>query len=378
MTARRAAPLVTSPPPLRRNDYSLSEQESSVSGLFGDFFRQECPSERVRAAEPVGFDRALWDRLAEVGAMAMGVPEEHGGDGASAVELVLVAEQAGRYLAPVPLVEVWCAARLLACTRGGTLLKQQLAAVAAGEYRIAAALGGWTPGERQLVPAGAVVQAVAGVLGDDLILLESPNARPHVPNLASTPLAWWSPTDEQVGSRRLDCQDAQPRALAHDATLEWKLLTAAALTGLAAGALELGVEYARLRKAFGSPIGSYQAVSHALVDVAIAAEGARRLTRKAAWFWQHERAGAPSLVVRAFRYAAQAANQAATVGVHVQGGFGVSLEADAQLFFRRAKGWSAIAGRADDDLRYLADLELDGGAEIGQEGTGDGLQPHPG
>ena len=69
---------------------------------------------------------------------------------------------------------------------------------------------------------------------------------------------------------------------------------AAAQTGVAQGALDLAVEYAKEREAFGVPIGAFQAIAHAIVDVAVGVEGSRSLARRAAWYCDHEPANAPS------------------------------------------------------------------------------------
>src|SRR5260221_6031308 len=115
---------------IRRNDYSLSPEQEEVRDLFADFFKNEVPSARVRDAEPVGFDPRLWKQLADMGAVSMGLPESEGGAASSLVELTLVAEQYGRSLAPVPLVEVTVAARLLSkAGADGTLV----GAVGSGE-----------------------------------------------------------------------------------------------------------------------------------------------------------------------------------------------------------------------------------------------------
>src|SRR5436190_5204756 len=64
---------------LRYADYSLSSDQEAVRDAFAEFFRNECPSERVRAAEPLGYDEKLWRQLADMGAASMGLPEQVGG-----------------------------------------------------------------------------------------------------------------------------------------------------------------------------------------------------------------------------------------------------------------------------------------------------------
>ena len=98
----------------RRQDYSLDADQQSVRDAFRAFFAKECPSAVVRAAEPLGFDARLWRALVGLGVTNMGLPVEAGGDGATLVELALVAEEVGRFVAPVPFVAHVTSTRLLA------------------------------------------------------------------------------------------------------------------------------------------------------------------------------------------------------------------------------------------------------------------------
>src|SRR3981081_3182131 len=98
---------------LRRLDYSLTEDHQALQAAYKDFFKPHGSIETGRAAEQSGFDKSLWERLCAMGATTMALPEEVGGDGATLVDLTLVAEEAGRSLAPVPWIDHVCAARLL-------------------------------------------------------------------------------------------------------------------------------------------------------------------------------------------------------------------------------------------------------------------------
>lgn len=335
---------------LRRNDYSLSDDEESVRQGFAEFFAKECPATRVRAAEPLGHDESLWHELIGLGAVSMAVPEAAGGDGATLVDLALVAEEFGRAVAPAPLVEAMVGARLLARCGGA---QTSLAGVVDGSRLVTLALRPTSAGDRQLVPAAAVAPAVLALDGDDLVLVTSGAPGPHVANQGTTPLAWWTPDagDRVVLATGVAAQRAYATALA-----EWKTLTAAALVGLADEAKRLGAEFTKTRMTMGVPVGSLQGVSHPLADVEIQVSGARNLVRKAAWFLEHEPAARPELVPMAFSYAARAATLATRVGLHVQGGFGFTLESDVTLYFRRAKGWSALIGDPRRELLAVGDL----------------------
>jgi alkylation response protein AidB-like acyl-CoA dehydrogenase len=337
---------------IRGEDFSLSDEQVALRDTFASFYAKECPTTVVRAAEPLGFDARLWGRLAELGVTTLGVPESLGGDGAGLVELVLIAEEYGRVLAPVPFVETTVAGRLLAAA-GGPAGRPWLDGMTTGRQIVTVALHGVPTGERQLVPAGAVCDAVVARDGQALVLVSDPDAPRAVANQACAPLAWWTVGGDHAVRLVLAEGDDARRCFSR-ALLEWKLLTAAALVGLADAVLARAVEYARTRHAFGVPIGSFQAVSHPLVDVRIGVDAAQRLVWKAAWFAEHEPPEAARLASMAWVYACAVATLAVKTGLHVHGGIGFTMESDVQLFFRRAKGWATIAGDPRRELQSLA------------------------
>lgn len=95
-------------------DLGLSDEQRALVASFGNLLAKGAAPEAVRAAEPGGFDEDLWGLLLGTGALFMAVPEDRGGWGATLLDLAIVAELLGRYLAPAPLIECQVAARLLA------------------------------------------------------------------------------------------------------------------------------------------------------------------------------------------------------------------------------------------------------------------------
>lgn len=335
---------------LRNDDYTLGEDLEALRDAFRAFFQKECPPERVRAAEPHGFDDELWKQLDELRAVQMGVPEASGGDGAGMVELTLVAEEVGRHLAPVPLIEAVVAARLLARS-DATACAGVLAGILAGDALVTVALH---PGSgEQLVPAGAVADAAVGLVGDDLVVVGCDEQPRRPANQGHAPLAWMdlsSAAQRTVVSSGTEAVDAYEIA-----RREWRILMAAALVGMGEGALRIAVDHARDRFAFGVPIGSFQAIAHPLADVATEVASVRRLLRKAAWWTDTDPTGLRHLVPTAYLAAYEAAVHAATVGVHTLGGVGFTVESDEQLYFRRATGWTLVAGDPHDELDRVAE-----------------------
>jgi alkylation response protein AidB-like acyl-CoA dehydrogenase len=327
----------------RRHDYSLDGDQQSVRDAFSEFFLKESSSAVVRAAEPLGYDAQLWAALVDLGVTTMSLPTAAGGDDATLVDLVLIAEEVGRTAAPVPYVSHVVSTRLLAAVGAAN---EVLDAAKAGRP-VALALAALRGAGTVLVPDAAIASDVIALDGDDLVLFRSSEPAPHVTNHGNTPLGRWSP----VGAERVVLASGAAAQEHHDrAVAEWKLLMGAALIGLTQAGLDISVEFVKTRETLGVPIGSLQGVAFPLVDVAIGIAGGRHLVWRAAWMTQHEPGARPELVPIAFAIAAQVAAQGTQISAHMQGGLGFMVEADASLFFLRSKGWSVLAGDPTFDL----------------------------
>ena len=321
---------------LRRQDYSLSPDQCDLRAAYAKFFRANCTIEQVRSAEPLGFDKSLWEKLCATGASTMAFPEASGGDGAELVDLAVVAEEIGRSLAPVPWIDHVCAGRLLA--RIGTLD----AGILSGE-RIAALDPQHEPGtSTRLIASGAIADDVVVCDGDAIVALTFDTRPPALENLGRLPMAWIDL--ESAHTRTVLATGENGLAEYRRALDEWRVLTAAALVGLADEALSIAAEFAKTRYTLGVPIATLQAVSHPLANIAIAVAGGRNLCRRAAWLLDHEPHHRAELAMCAFVYMAEEAAKATATAVHVQGGLGVSTEAASTAYFVRAKGWPLAAG----------------------------------
>jgi alkylation response protein AidB-like acyl-CoA dehydrogenase len=327
-------------------DLRPSLEQQQLVDAFASLYAAQSPGEKVREAEPLGFSPELWARLRETGALEMAVPEEQGGWGASLLDLALVAEQHGRAVAPAPLIEAQVAARLLA-RLGADVLPQVLA----GERLVTIALRPARDGVLTLVPAGAVAQQVVALDGDRLVLVDVPEDVRLVENSGCLPLA-----DVPLDKRTTLAEGAvEAYATALD---EWRVLTAAALAGIAAKALEIGVAYVKERQAFGVAIGSFQGVAHRLADRACEVDGAELLAREAAWAAAEEPGRAAELAAMAFGFAAETARDTTYHALHFHGGYGFMLEYDVQLYFRRARAWAAVLGEPKAAYRRVTDVRL--------------------
>jgi alkylation response protein AidB-like acyl-CoA dehydrogenase len=320
-------------------DLNPSAEQQQLINAFAAFYAKECPTDRVRAAEPSGHDADLWARLRGMGALDMAVDEPSGGWGASLLDLALVAEQHGRHLGPAPLVEAQAAARLLA--RAGTDAAREALGRARAEGRFTTiALHPPKNGVLQLVPGGAVADEVIFCQDDQLSCMEIGGHGRRISNFGAMPLADIvidaAPTELLSGERAT--------RLFETARDEWLVLMANSLVGIGSRSIEIGVEYVKERQAFGVPIGSFQAVAHGLADAATAVEGSKLIAREAAWAADEDPARATELACFSCGFCSEAAREASYRSLHYHGGYGFMVEFDIQLYFRRARGWPAVFG----------------------------------
>jgi alkylation response protein AidB-like acyl-CoA dehydrogenase len=334
-------------------DFALTEDQEALQESVVRLLRAEDSLARARTSEPLGFDDSLWSTLGRFGVPGMAIPTEFGGAGGSLLDVALIAEAAGRYLAPVPLVEGVTSARLLARHRS-----HFAAAVAEGSLLATIAVAPTCDGLARLVPAGAVADLVIGMVDDDLVV-SGPSTPPvDAPGtLGSGPLA-----DRDLRDGPLEMlASGVSAAQAHDvAVREWMTLMGASLVGAAFGALGLGLSYVKARKQFGVSIATFQAIAHRLADCATALDGARFLSLKAAWAADASARAWPNLAAMAYFFAGQTAQKVSAESLHFHGGYGFMLEYDIQLYFRRAKAWSLLLGDPNGLLDMVGDTVLAG------------------
>jgi alkylation response protein AidB-like acyl-CoA dehydrogenase len=337
----------------------LTDDQLAIKEVFAGFFAKESSPAVVRAAEPGGFDADLWRRASETGAPGMGVGEAFGGGGSTLGDLAVVAEEFGRCIAPIPLIDHQVAARLLAS------LDQPRADVTDGAVIASLALRPAVAGIWHVVPAGAVAGVIVGLEGDELVAVESAAPASGPRNHAAQALADRSTT----GSRTVLASGDAARAAFDRALNEWKTLTAVALVGIGAQSLQMALDYVRTRIQFGRPVGAFQAVQQSLADLPILIDGGRLLAFKAAWAGDNEAAGVKGhldiddndnsdfavLAGMAFVFNADGAAHATDRALHFHGGYGFAEEYDIQLFYRRARGWALVYDDPARECVRLAD-----------------------
>jgi alkylation response protein AidB-like acyl-CoA dehydrogenase len=337
------------------------ELRASVRKLLGR--AADSPAVRATIAGPEPFDRALWSRLSgELGLTGLAVAADYAGSGYGVTELAVVLEEIGRTSLPSPYLVTTLASLALERARPDDHTAALLRGIAAGEQVVAVHVG-----SPDIAPDGAVTaRHVPDATAATHLLLAGPGGGAIVglgdPGVTVTPLDGIDLT-RGLGHVSFPAGAARPLSVpdgwAERVGALAAVLLACEQVGGAERVLEMSVDYARNRVQFGRPIGSFQAVSHALADMLIELELARSVQQHAV---RLAAGGAPLAELAPAASAAKIAcstmfEQLTSETIRIHGGIGFTWEHDAHLYFRRARtsavlfgdiGWHAERAAAAD------------------------------
>jgi alkylation response protein AidB-like acyl-CoA dehydrogenase len=324
----------------------LPNDSRQILEMFEGFFDAESSAARVRAAEPTGFDPALWRELVSLEAPFMRLAASAGGGGMGLFDACLMMEQAGRRLASAPLAESVVAVRILG-ELGGDVALHWIEKIRGGKSVLTMALQPVQSGEAQLVPGGAVAEGVLTFDGRT-VAIETPAAALSAPaTLGGAAIGVFQPGR---GERQVISSGADAERIWSAGIEEWKLLTAAALIGLAREALSMAAAYARERIAFGQPIGANQGIAHPLANDVIDADGAAMLLWWTLRAMADGHSEAAATVPMLFWWTVRTATSCVAHSLHTFGGYGLCNEYDLQMYHRRAKAWALPLGDPRTEL----------------------------
>jgi len=363
-------------------DFSFDDDQRATAELAGQILRDGSANDALRALERSGaprFDRGLWKKLAEAGLLGVAIPESQGGAGMGFLALALLAEQAGRTVAAVPLIETLVLGALPIERFGSEAQRARwLPRIAQGDAVLTAALqedddaalpmtralregdGFRLVGEKLCVPAGAIADAyLVPAQGDEravhVFVVEA-----GAPGLRVVPLETTGGSPEarlELAGVRAGAGEVLGGAGRGAEITEWiRLRGTAALAsealGVCAEALRLTAEYVKTRKQFDQLIGTFQAVGQRAADAYVDTEAIRLTSWQAAWRLD---AGLPAeeAVAVAKYWAAEAGQRIVHTAQHLHGGIGVDRDYPLHRYFLRAKQIELSLGGATQQLREL-------------------------
>jgi alkylation response protein AidB-like acyl-CoA dehydrogenase len=364
-------------------DIQLSDEQGEMARQARKFLEKECPPSLVRAMmdDPRGFTEVLWEKIANMGWLGMHLPEPYGGLGLGLMDLAVVLEEMGRAVLPGPFFStVILAAEIIRVCGSFSQKEATLSGIASGQLRGTLALhepeGGADPG---------YIHLEAKADGDNFILkgtkLFVPDA--HVSHfLICAARTQASQTPFQGITLFLIPQDSPDIAITLSPTMDaarklcavefkgvrvnpgnilgevhqggdslQKVLQAAQIglcaesIGLAQRAMEMAVDYAKIRIQFDQPIGAFQAVKHRCARMFEEVESARSLLYWAAW--AHDFAGPEEATLAASTvkgYCSEMGKNVVSSAIQVLGGTGFSWEHDIHLYLKRAKAIEVSLG----------------------------------
>ena len=377
-------------------NFSFTDEQLMLKDSVEGFLTENADSGIVRQAmaSESGVDENLWQKIcAEMYWQAILVPEECGGLGLGLVEAVIVLEQMGRFLTPVPLaagIQSALALRtladqpqahtLLAGLAEGRLLGLAHTAArpswgASGVGVIAnSTVNGWSlSGEARFIATGdlATELLVVAKIGSDLGLFrlaadQTGVALSKMPTMDQTrPMGVLQLHDVTVDPESCLSLDWAEQL---EAVLDYsRIALGAEQVGCAQASLDQSVAYVSELVQFGRTIASYQAIKHKAADMMLKVESARSLLYYAACVGDEaltDAASSEDLQEAAAMLASSAGDAAffcAGTGIQLHGGVGITEEYDIQLYFKRARSMEAYLGRPDEQREVLAAMLLDQG-----------------
>jgi alkylation response protein AidB-like acyl-CoA dehydrogenase len=348
----------------------FTEEQDMLREMARGLFAQLASNEVVRELEddPTGYPADLWEQLGELGLTGLLLPERYGGSGSSMLDGVVLYEELGRSLAPVPHLESCVASATAILLAGSDAQKDEwLPRIASGEAIVVPA---WLEPENGYSPRG--VQTKARAAGDGFVL---DGTKLHVrfassaerllvlartgegaedvdlflvdPSAAGVTLeqrmSISSDTQYRVELAGVSVSAADRIGAAGTGWATWTsvmedvmVLTAALANGGAEHTLEITVQYSKDREQFDKPLGAFQALSHYMADAKTVLDGAKLLTYEAAWAKEQGRSTA-RLAPMAKLQSCTSFRDVTATAQQIFGGVGFTLEYEVQLYFRRAK-----------------------------------------
>jgi len=375
-------------------DFGFSQEQDLLRSTARKFLENECTSTFVRARmeEPAGVTDDFWMKLAEQGWLGLIYPEEYGGSDLGFVDLTVLMEEMGRCVMPGPFFSTVLLGGLAILEAGSPEQKKEwLPKIAAGQAKATLAL---TEPNARWDAAGVTVTAKEGKGGFVLngTKLFVPDAHlADVSVVVARTAEGKSPEDgvslflvpkgtKGVEVKLLPTMD-QTRKLC-EVTLRDTVVPAGALLGTRGGAwptlarvlqratvalcaemcggaqkvLDMTTEYAKIRVAFGKPIGTYQGVKHKAADMLVDVENAKSLTYYAAWAADENSPETALAISMAKAYASDAYRKVSATGIQLHGGIGFTWEHDLHLYFKRAKASEFTFGDATYHRERVAQL----------------------
>jgi alkylation response protein AidB-like acyl-CoA dehydrogenase len=366
--------------------FGLTETQQNVKNTTRKFLSAECPMADVRRLmeTDTAYDAALWKKMAGQGWTGIIFPEEYEGFGMGMVEMAAALEEMGRALLPGPFLStVLLAGAAVDNAADHEAKRRWLIPICTGEARSTLALledsaswsvdavqlearsGNTLRGRKLFVPDAGVADflVVAARMEGELALFAVPReakgiAITPMPSVDNTRKLYEVDFDNVVAEHLLARGKRAAEAIEHALDVATVGICAEMLGGMQR-LLEIAVEYAKTRKQFGKPIGSFQAVQHMCADMLVYSESSRSAAYYAAYALNDGIPDARTAISVAKAYCSDAFRECGNRAIQIHGGMGFTWENDCHLYYRRAKASEIAFGDATYHRERIARLVID-------------------
>ena len=362
-------------------DFGLSFVQQQLQESTRRMLEDRLSTNQIREAEESaeGFPRPIWEEGVQLGWPGMSLPEAFGGGGCSLLDMCVLVEEMGRGGATLPLVvSSGVAATMLERSPQSECRDRVLSDIAVGKIicpalideqgrnewdavRLPINAEGQLLGKKILVPFASVADELlvtaATPDGETAIIVVDPNSEGvsitrHHTNVG-VPLFAVDFGGIRVPAEKVIHRGEGARAALDSGLQAGSLLATAEAVGLSEALIKMSAEYVTVRKAFGRPIGAFQAVAHPCADMRINTDTVRLLVYEAAWLigtGQDASEEVASTKALANEFFERLANDA----FRVHGAIGYSNEYDLQLYTRRLQGFCRTLGETQESLERAA------------------------
>ena len=346
----------------------VDEERDELRASARKMLDSMCGSEHIRALldDPRGSDAKLWASMADLGWLAIHVPEGFGGMGASYSDLAVIIHELGRHVAPTPfLASAVVGTEALLAGENDSIRADWLPSIIGGERLLTVANAGpngsYSPnglGVRWHAKGGLTLDGVARFVPDAHIadgivvtatdgsgnlvatMVEAPSDGLNIENEPTVDqtrrLCRVSLDNVRVSDSHLLCSPGSAADLHARITNIGAIATSIDSVGAAERILEVTSQYAKERVQFDRPIGSFQAVKHHCANMLIAVEGSRAACTFATDSLDDE--GDINVAASVAKsYSGLACAESCALAVQVHGGIGFTWEHDAHLYLKRTK-----------------------------------------
>lgn len=363
-------------------DFNFSEEQEMLKTAGRDFLTEKCPKTLVKELEASekGYSPELWQEMAGLGWMGLVFPEKYGGSAMTFLDLAVLLEEIGRACLPSPFFSTVILGGLPIMEAGSEEQKQEfLPKIASGKAIFTMALtepsgkyeaasinvkatadkdGFVISGTKLFVPDAhiadymlCVARTKEGKSGDGITVFIVDAKSPGIKLTLLKTMA-----KDKLFEVVFDKVSVPKKNILGQLDRGWEIVEKVLQRAIVAkccemvggmqAAMEMTVQYAKDRKQFGRPIGSFQVIQHYCAGIFTDVEGSRFSTYQAAWRLTEGLPCAKEVAV-AKAWLSEACERVLTLAHQIHGAIGVTMDHDLQYYTRRIKAGDLTFGGAE-------------------------------